>query len=33
VPEPKSLKMDKVWYKRFTAVCSNGKPVTGSMII
>jgi len=31
--EPKLAQMDKVLYKWFTAMCSEGKPVAGPMII
>jgi hypothetical protein len=30
---PKLAQVDIVLYKRFTAMCSKGKPVTGPMII
>jgi len=31
--EPKLAQVDKVVYKWFTAMCSEGKPMTGPMII
>jgi hypothetical protein len=31
--KPKLLQLDRVLYKWFTAMCSEGKPMTGHMII
>jgi hypothetical protein len=31
--QPKLAELDKVLYKGFTAICSEGKPMTGPMII